>query len=194
MTKKKYAIHIGKECINGITQEEMKCLRKFMSDFLIQEQTATLTSLQESMPVLPTPQPPLIYEDLLFDSDTHTLQTEFCIFTENDSLTNLSRKEIKELYYTLQSFLNYTEKPPVNTPPHTPASDYKDAKEVHISPQHTDQFESLSEDRLSVCKRIWLNNKQGIPQEDYSLTTPHGSAFRISSATFLSLYKKLSDH
>ena len=188
MTNDRYSIQIGREYIDNISGEELESLRDFISDFLDKEKDIPAAALTDS-PESSLHRKIVICKDAFFDALTRKFETTFNIFAGEDSVTDLSGREILELYFTLRSFLAQSENCLKETD--TPRRKEK-TREISVGayvPRKV--LIGLREKSNALCKRTWLTDNGKVPQSDYTLSTPYGSAFRVSREDLSALHEKI---
>lgn len=109
--EQKYKIRVGKYSLQRVSPAQLKMIHSLICDFFNKEEqipAAGITGYSHQ-----SQNQILITKDACFDSLSRELETEYCIRVGDDTLTNISDSELINLYFTLQSFLIYSEKLPV---------------------------------------------------------------------------------
>ncbi len=193
MKENKQSIQIGREYIHGISVKELEILNHFIQEFLSKEKEIPNAALSgESDP--PTQKRILIYKDTFYDFLDRKFETEYSLFVGNDSITEISGKELIRLYLTLRSFLFQSEQF-VERGTIAPRKPNKvKRKEIGITTYTPrEQFATPEETTSFINKRTWITDDISSPQSDYTLSTPKGSAFRICQEDLLSLSQRIGN-
>lgn len=193
MKENKHSIQIGRESIGDVSGKELEMLRRFIQDFLAKEKDIPNAALFKDSELFPQRQI-LIYKDTFYDFFDRVFETEYTLFIGKDSITEISGEELIRLYLTLQSFLTYSEHFAEGTtiPGEQPNKGKK--KEICIRPYIPQELSIGSEKTPPfINKRTWLTDRILSPQNDYTLSTPKGSAFRISQDDLLILCERIGN-
>lgn len=193
MKENKHSIQIGRESIGDVSGKELETLGRFIQDFLAKEKDIPNAALSGDSELFAQRQI-LIYKDTFYDFFDRVFETEYTLFIGNDSITEVSGEELIRLYLTLQSFLTHSEHfaEGITIPTELPNKGKK--KEICIGPYIPQELSIRSEEKPPfINKRTWITDSILSPQNDYTLSTPKGSAFRISQDDLLILCEKIKD-
>ncbi len=193
MKESKQSIQIGREYINDISAKELETLNHFIQDFLSREKEIPNAALPEKSDLFP-PKQILIYKDTFYDFLDRKFETEYSLFVGNDSITEISGEELIKLYLTLQSFLFQSEHFVKGVTIATRKSNKVERKEIGITTYTPRKPFTTSEETTSfINKRTWITDDIQSPQNDYTLSTPKGSAFRICQEDLLRLSQRIGN-
>ncbi len=193
MKENKHSIQIGRESIGDVSGKELKVLRRFIQDFLEKEKDIPNATLCKNSELFPQRQI-LLYKDTFYDFFDRVFETEYTLFIGNDSITEVSGEELIRLYLTLQSFLTHSEHFAEGTaiPSELPNKGKK--KEICIGPYTPQELSIGSEEKPPfINKRTWITDSILSPRNDYTLSTPKGSAFRISQDDLRTLCERIGN-
>ena len=193
MKENKHSIQIGRESIGDVSKKELEILRRFIQDFLAKEKDIPNAVLSKDSELFPQRQI-LIYKDTFYDFFDRVFETEYTLFIGNDSISEIPGEELIRLYLTLQSFLTHSEHFVEGTAIPGELPDKGKKKEIYIGPYTPQELSIGSEEKSPfINKRTWITDSILSPQNDYTLSTPKGSAFRISQEDLLTLCKRIEN-
>lgn len=193
MEENKHSIQIGRESINDVSTKELEILRRFIQDFLAKEKDIPNAALSKDSELFPQRQI-LIYKDTFYDFFDRVFETEYTLFIGNDSISEIPGEELIRLYLTLQSFLTHSEHFVEGAAIPGKLPDKGKKKEIYIGPYTPQELSIGSEEKSPfINKRTWITDSILSPQNDYTLSTPKGSAFRISQEDLLTLCERIED-
>ncbi len=194
MKENKHSIQIGRESINDVSTKELEILRHFIQDFLAKEKDIPNAALSKDSELFPQRQI-LIYKDTFYDFFDRVFETEYTLFIGNDSISEIPGEELIKLYLTLQSFLTHSEHFVEGAAIPGELPDKGKKKEIYLGPYTPQELSIESEEKSPfINKRTWITDSILSPQNDYTLSTPKGSAFRISQEDLLTLCKGISNY
>lgn len=193
MKENKHSIQIGREYIGDVCAKELETLNRFIQDFLEKEKDIPNATLSDKSDLLSQRQI-LIYKDTFYDFFNRVFETEYTLFVGNDLITEISGEELIKLYLTLQSFLTHSEHFVAATTPQPKLPEKEKKKEIRITTDAPGEvFIGSEKEPPFINKRTWITDSILSPQSDYTLSTPKGSAFRISQEDLLTLCKKIGN-
>ncbi len=192
--KEHYSLRIGRHFLQKVSVSQLKMIHGLIHDFCTREGQippayASVTS------EIPSPNTIFITKDTCFDSRTRDFQTEYSIRIGNDALSDISDKDLMNLYFTLRSFLIHSEGLPVE---YVQDSHAPSAKEKELS---IEIFQETIDDYLIqpcnyspyVFKRIWNTDHFPRPNSEYGLSTENGTIWDMSRQQLAALQKKIGD-
>lgn len=193
MEENKHSIQIGREFINDVSTKELEILKHFIQDFLAKEKDIPNAALSKDSELFPQRQI-LIYKDTFYDFFDRVFETEYTLFIGNDSISEIPGEELIRLYLTLQSFLTHSEHFVEGAAIPGKLPDKGKKKEIYIGPYTPQELSIESEEKPPfINKRTWITDSILSPQNDYTLSTPKGSAFRISQEDLLTLCERIEN-
>lgn len=189
-----YSLRIGRHFMQKMSVSQLKTILGLIHDFCTRE-GQILPAYASVTSEIPSPNTIFIAKDTCFDSCTRDFQTEYSIRIGNDALTNISDKDLMNLYFTLRSFLIHSEGLPVEAVQDSHAQPVKE-KELSIEISH----EAIDDYLIQPCdyspyifKRIWNTNHSPQPTSEYGLSTENGTIWDMSRQQLAALQKKIEN-
>ena len=109
-----YNIRVGRHSLQQVSLGQLKMIQNLIHDFFTKEDWIPLAAAATN-PNLLSPNMIFIAKDTCFDSRTRDFQTEYSVHIGKDALTNISAKDLINLYFTLRSFLFRSEELPTES-------------------------------------------------------------------------------
>ena len=109
-----YNIRVGRHSLHQVSLGQLKMIQNLIHDFFTKEDWIPLAAAATN-PNLLSPNMIFIAKDTCFDSRTRDFQTEYSVHIGKDALTNISAKDLINLYFTLRSFLFRSEELPTES-------------------------------------------------------------------------------
>jgi len=197
MTVKKeiYNIRIGRHFMKNVSSPQLKTIHQLIRNFCEKEEEIQV-AFNATNPEHPSPNTVFIAKDTCFDSLSRDLQTEYAIHVGDDSLTNLSDKDIIDLYFTLRSFLirseGLTGKDAENNL--SQAAEKEQSLSIEITDAPIDDY------LIHPCeyspyffRRVWTTNKISHLQYEYGLSTENGTIWDMSRQQLSVLQKRIEN-
>lgn len=194
-TKRNYNIQIGRHFMKNVSPQQLKTIHQLIRNFREKEEGIPV-AFAATNPEHPSPNAIFIAKDTSFDSLTRDFQTEYAIHVGDDSLTNISDKELMNLYFTLHSFLIHSEGLPEKDAGN---SLNQTAKKKKTSP--VEIIDTAIDDCLIhpcghspyLFRRVWITDKIPCPQCEYGLSTENGTIWDMSRQQLSALQEKIED-
>lgn len=193
--EKNYNIRIGRHFMKNVSSSQLKTIHQLIRNFREKEKEIPVASAATN-PEHPSPNTIFIAKDTSFDSLTHDFQTEYAIHVGDDSLTNISDKDLLNLYFTLRSFLIHSEGLPGKDVGNSfkQATEKKKALSVEITDDPIDDcLIHPCEHSPYLFRRVWVTDKIPCPQCEYGLSTENGTIWDMSRQQLSALQKKIED-
>lgn len=190
-----YSIRVGRHFLQQVSPTQLKMIHRLIHDFCQKEDRIPLASAATNRDI-PSPNMIFIAKDSCFDSRTRDFQTEYSIYIGNDALTNISDKDLMNLYFTLRSFLIRSEGLPAEPPGDDLNQPVKEKGELVI--EITDK--AFEDYLIQPCdyspyifRRVWNTDRTPQPQSQYGLSTENGTIWDMSRQQFSVLQEKISE-
>ena len=109
-----YSIRVGRHFLQQVSLGQLKMIQNLIHDFFTKEDWIPLAAAATNPNIL-SPNMIFIAKDTCFDSRNRDFQTEYSVHIGKDALTNISAKDLINLYFTLRSFLSRSEELPTES-------------------------------------------------------------------------------
>lgn len=190
-----YSIRVGRHFLQQVSPGQLRMFQNLIHDFFAKEDWIPL-AFAATNPAILSPNMIFIAKDTCFDSRTRDFQTEYSIHIGKDALTNISAKDLMNLYFTLRSFLIRSEGLPAELPEDIQNQPTKNERELFI--EITDK--AFEDYLIQPCdyspyifRRVWNTDKTLQPQSQYGLSTENGTIWDMSRQQFSVLQEKISE-
>lgn len=190
-----YSIRVGRHFLQQVSPGQLKMIHRLIHDFRQKEDRIPLAAAAANRDI-PSPNMIFIAKDSCFDSRTRDFQTEYSIYIGNDALTNISDKDLMNLYFTLRSFLIRSEGLPAELTENIQNQPTQNERELFI--EITDKaFEGYLIQPCDyspyIFRRVWNTDRTPQPQSQYGLSTENGTLWDMSRQQFSVLQEKISE-
>ena len=126
-----YSIRVGRHFLQQVSLGQLKMIQNLIHDFFTKEDWIPLAAAATNPNIL-SPNMIFIAKDTCFDSRNRDFQTEYSVHIGKDALTNISAKDLINLYFTLRSFLSRSEELPTESTEDIQNQLIKDERELLI--------------------------------------------------------------
>lgn len=126
-----YNIRVGRHSLQQVSLGQLKMIQNLIHDFFTKEDWIPLAAAATN-PNIFSPNMTFIAKDTCFDSCTRDFQMEYSVHIGKDALTNISAKDLINLYFTLRSFLSRSEELPTESTEDIQNQLIKDERELLI--------------------------------------------------------------